>query len=83
MKSIEKTKTRAMVLLENGLQEIAAQLEGNDIDNIAKKTKCSTRTVRRYLLEKEVKKFDMGKKILDRARTVIMEREQSILKSVA
>ena len=73
-----KTENRAMNLLKTALEELRHQIIPSDISGIAKKIKCSPRTVARYLNEGYCADFNAGKKILDIGRKIVMEREQSL-----
>lgn len=74
----EKQVPRAMRLLEAGLSDLHAQTVRGDFKLIAKKAKVSERTVERYIRESKVLDFNIGKKILDIGRQIVIEREQSL-----
>lgn len=74
----ENKKPTSFILLENGLQELTMQLVDGDIDSIARKAKISQSSVIRYTKGKSVKKFNVGKKILDIGRAIVIDRENSL-----
>lgn len=79
----DKQEPKSMIMLKAGLEELNGQIVEEDIEVIAKKSKCSTRTVKRYLREKIVSKYRVGKKILTKGRIAVIERENEIKKLVA
>jgi hypothetical protein len=78
MQDTKKQIPVTMQLLTVALEEVSHQLVDGDIAKIAKRTKLADRTILRYIKEKEVKLYVIGKKILDAARSVIIENQNSI-----
>lgn len=63
--------------LSDGLQELASQLKGTDITEIAALEQLHVNTVRAYLKgENNITTPAVGKAILDRGRKIVIKREQ-------
>ena len=78
----EATKITARKMLADGLQELPAQLERTDAQDIANELGVTASLVRMYL-KGTVHSVDTGSDILKVARSIILKREKSIQKLVA